>query len=78
MRKYQPIWEQLKRDKKVSLAVAKPLHPRVKKAVLKEKYMDLGHKVLLAETHKRAEIEIKTEGNKITFLLHFSIGLDDL
>lgn len=77
-RKYQPIWEKIKAEGKCELAAPIPYHPRIKKAVLKEKDNDLGFKVLLGEKFKRARLEIETQGVKMIFKLILSIGLGDI
>jgi hypothetical protein len=45
MRKYEPIWNKLKTDGTVSITANRLLHPRIIKAVIKEKYGDVGYKV---------------------------------
>lgn len=78
IREYQPIWEALKSTGKTRLSVPIPYQPRVRKAVLKEKYNDLGFKVLLAETHQTARLEIETHGAMMIFTLIKSIGIGDI
>ena len=46
-RAYEPIWELLKQQDIARLNVLPRLVPRVKKAVIKEKYIDAGFKLLL-------------------------------
>lgn len=77
-RKYQPIWDKLKATGKCELAVPMPYHPRVKKAVLKEKDNDIGFKLLLGEQCKKARLEIETQGAKMVFKLIYSLGLGDI
>jgi len=79
MRQYQPIWIKLKsmslRDaqvKGVSVTANSLLHPRILKAVVKEKWLDLGYKI---QTDPRKTIlthEIKH--SIITFRLHYQIN----
>ena len=47
MRKYQSIWNTIKTstDSKCVVASHPSLHRRIKKAVCKEKYKDIGYKV---------------------------------
>lgn len=46
MRQYQPIWEAIKKRGKATLEVHPALFERVKKAVIKEKWRDLGFKLI--------------------------------
>jgi hypothetical protein len=47
MRYYQGLWEKIKKDKVVSLTANRLHHPRIVKAVVKEKWMDHGYKALI-------------------------------
>lgn len=78
MRQYQPIWERLKVHKVAALEAHPQLHKRIIKAVIKEKYMDITYKLLLAEAAQKAIISYSIEDRIITFKLHISIGLTDL
>jgi hypothetical protein len=78
MRMYQPVWEKLKKDGRCSVAAAPELHARIKKAVIKEKYNDTTYKVECDLKGITAEIEVRIEKSKITFILKRSIGLGDL
>lgn len=74
MRKYQPIWDELKKNKTASIQAAVELHPRIIKAVSKEKYQDEGYKFLLAEAHKDAVINNRAKEEVLTFTLSFVIS----
>lgn len=50
-RQYEPIWEQIKRDGFCDVATHRAWHARVKKAVTKEKNMDLGYKLECSERY---------------------------
>jgi hypothetical protein len=74
MRDYQPIWIKLKslpRDKAetegVSIIANRNLHPRILKAVVKEKWMDMAYK--LANEKYNAILSHKKEHSKLTFFL---------
>lgn len=79
MRQYQPIWIKLKsmplKDaelKGVSITANRLLHTRIIKAVVKEKWLDLGYKI---QTDPRKTIlthEIKH--SVLTFKLHMQIN----
>jgi hypothetical protein len=77
-RKYEPIWDLLKSTGSCTISAPRPLHSRIYKAVVKEKYNDLGYKVLLAETSQKALITHKRVGSTITFYLTKSIGTEDI
>jgi len=86
MRQYEPIWNRLKslpkdeaKTKGVSITAPAQLHRRIIKAVIKEKDIDLGYKLLLKENEDRtAKLVILRRGGFVTFKLEFSIGLKDL
>jgi hypothetical protein len=68
LRTYQEIWEALKRDKVVSITANRLLHPRILKAVIKEKWMDTGFKIgieprraILTHTRKHAVLTFYLE-----------------
>jgi hypothetical protein len=78
VRKYQPIWNQLKAENKVSVRVPRPLHPRLIKAVIKEKYNDIEYKFMLGERGKTAKLSYYVQGVVITFQLKQTLGVEDL
>ena len=69
MRTYQPIWENLKQHKTVTIQANPSAHPRIIKAVSKEKDKDLAYRLLVAESYQRAVMRAKINGNQITFIL---------
>lgn len=69
MRKYQAIWEQIKRDQAATIICAEPMHSRIINAVRKEKRMDYGWKLLVAEDNKKYRLMDIAEGNLIKFRL---------
>ena len=82
MRQYETIWEKLKslpadeaEKVGISVAAARPLHGRIIKAVTKEKWKDLGYKILLDD--KRAILWNRRQNAIITFYLTFSYGKED-
>ena len=68
MRYYEPIWLRLKKHKTVSITAPKPLHPRIIKAVVKEKYLDLGFKLELDASH--AILSSHSKHSILTFTLN--------
>lgn len=86
MRYYQPIWENLKalsiqdaKEKGVKITAPAALHKRIIKAVKKEKWMDIGYKMMLKEIDDREATLLYTRsGSILTFKLRFSIGIKDL
>lgn len=69
MRKYQPIWELIKKEHTVSLAADPSMHERIIWAVRKEKNIDRGWKLLLAEQGTKYKLKDKSEGSLLTFYL---------
>lgn len=63
--KYLPIWEVLKTDKTVTLAVPKLLHDKVIKEVIRIKDEDLLFKFSEAERRVRNYIGYKQDGARI-------------
>jgi hypothetical protein len=45
MRYYQAIWEDIKKKEIVRITAPKPLHRRIIKAVIKEKWLDYAYKL---------------------------------
>ena len=73
MRKYQPIWEALKKNKNQktgehSVVIATPLqlHDRTINGVLKEKNKDLGFKFESSEAGRWFRISYSSDGAKLT------------
>ena len=74
--KYQPIWDALKSQGKVSLVAFPILHKRIRKAVIKRKDEDLGFKLMLSESFKYSILHIVEDGNTITFELKYYSTFD--
>lgn len=69
MRKYQPIWEIVKKEHSASLAADPSMHNRIIQAVRKEKNKDAGWRLLLGEQGIKYKLKEKVEGSLITFYL---------
>ena len=69
MRKYQPIWEELKQNFTASIRADKAAHSRIIKAVRKEKDNDTPWKLLMSEEGKRYKLYESITGNIISFRL---------
>jgi len=69
MRKYQPIWEEIKKHNKISLIAPIERHTRIVTAVRKEKLLDAGWKLLHLENGKRFKLKDISAGKMITFTL---------
>jgi len=67
MRQYTPIWIALKKDKVVSITTNRRFHPRIIKAVSKEKWMDIGYKII--SDPLMAVLEHTSNGAVLTFRL---------
>lgn len=75
MREYEPIWNKLKQDKVVSITANSRLHPRIIKAVKKEKWMDLGYKLTIEP--KVATLSHVSKDSILTFKLKHSLTAAD-
>ena len=69
MRKYQPIWEQLKLTGTASLAAPLTAHRRIVLAVRKEKTKDIGWKYQNLEAKKRWKLIDSSTDSLLTFTL---------
>lgn len=78
LRKYQPIWEQIKQKGHCSVAADPRLHRRIIRMVSKEKDNDSAFRVLMSESHSFSKLLIKIEGAKITWELKYSLSISDL
>ncbi len=79
---YEPIWIKLKSMPPseassigVSITANRLLHPRIIKAVIKEKWMDLGFKLQLDD--KTAKLSYTRKHAVITFYLTYTLGKED-
>lgn len=70
MRSYQPIWEKIKADGKCTISCATVHAKRLKKAVIKEKYMDTDYNL-----HNNSEfiIKIKKTANPLESYVEFTL-----
>ena len=66
---YKDAWARLKSLGKVVIASPRSFHPRIIRAIRKEKYKDTMYKFVLSEKNQRAIFTSKSEGNKITLFL---------
>ncbi len=69
MRKYQPVWEAIKKEGTATILTPISTQERIIKAVRKEKAMDIGWKLLLSESGKRYKLKETVDGKLITFTL---------
>lgn len=69
MRQYEPIWLKIKTTYKVSLTASPALHARIIQAVRKEKAIDDGWRLMLAESKERFELKEEIIGKIVTFTL---------
>ena len=80
-RQYYPIWEKIKQHGSVLLSVPEALIPRLKKAIIKEKYMDERFKILNAANDLELVVVVDRAAGTIKFTLQQSriakaIGMD--
>ena len=78
LRKYEPIWKELKLSGKAALTAKPQLHARIKKAVIKEKDNDLAFKLSASEGGKKYKLSVASNGQVLSFLLEDSILLNIL
>lgn len=71
MRKYQPVWEQIKANGICELSAHRLHHPRIVKAVTKEKDMDILYKLENLELSPPivAIMHSSRKGSVITFTI---------
>ena len=69
MRKYEPAWLELKKKRILRLAVPRPLHKRVIKAIIKEKWLDIGYKFERINQSYWDELAYTRNNNIIEFRL---------
>ena len=69
MRKYQLLWNTLKAQHVVTIAAHPKQHGTIKKAVIKEKWLDDGFKYLCSESGNKYYITVQITGNTMQFQL---------
>lgn len=69
MRRYQPLWNAIRTDNKVSIAAPADTHRKIILGVRKEKTKDIGWKLQCLEERKRYKLIDKSEGNMVEFHL---------
>lgn len=71
LRQYSPIWEQIKRDGYCEVAAHRAHHPRIRKALRKEKDLDLGYKLECSEANPpiKAVVRVTQLGSVLRFRL---------
>lgn len=81
-RLYEPVWERIKKYAKESKAVTLEVEPglvaRVKKAVIKEKHIDLGFKILNDHDNFFLEIVYEKTTKRLRFKLKQTLGLEGI
>ena len=78
---YAGIWNKLKADKSCRVAADPKIHKRIVKAVIRRKDEDLGYKLLLENSRKKARLAYEFNGSQIIFTLkitYISLGIEDL
>ena len=83
-RKYQAIWERLKRSQACAVGVHKAIVARVIKAVIKEKYNDTAFRLANANSAELIRLRIKKiklgdgKHTRVEFRLTQRFGLEDI
>lgn len=71
MRKYEPAWNQLKKQKILRITAAAHLHPRIYKAIRKEKDLDTIYKYELSESGEKAILSSQSSG--LILVIHMRV-----
>lgn len=73
MRKYTPIWNELKAHGHCTIAAHIKLHPRIIKAISCEKNRDVGYKLILSARNRKLILGHVVDGSRIRFFVreHF-------
>lgn len=69
MRKYEPLWNLIKKNSTATVEAPIDLHATIVQAVKKEKSMDKGYRLLALEVGKKPLLRHTINGTKITFYL---------
>lgn len=85
MRQYEPPWIELKKSnlplKQIRISAPAKYHPRIYKAIIKEKDMDVVYKLELSDRGLRAKLSRNSQGALLIIRMHicsnYSIGLSD-
>lgn len=82
LRRYQPIWEQIKKHRKATIVAPSCVHKKIFDGVKKEKWRDQAYKLLLAEAGIRVKLYKRSDKKKniIVFTIKQTNGvsLEDL
>ena len=70
-RKYAAAWQQIKQDGYATIVCAPQMHRRLINALRKERTLDTGWSLLLAEQHKRAKLRQVCYEDSVFFYLTF-------
>lgn len=81
-RLYEPLWRTLRDTGSVEYVADPRAHGRIEKALIKEKYNDLGFKLILANRNQTARIKKVKPSNQtwgaVKFILVYSVSVYDL
>ena len=77
MRKYEPIWIELKKNKVAAIKATPQLHSRIRKAVIKEKDKDVGFKLTEADKGLSHRLGFTVIGPVLTFVLSPRLNILD-
>jgi len=76
-RKYEEVWNILKKDGRIELEVHPKFVKTVKRMVAKEKHLDLGFKLLNENDNFILYPSYNRETKRLTFVLKATIGIED-
>lgn len=78
MRMYESAWNQLKQKKVIRITAAAHLHPRIYKAIRKEKDADTIYKYELSEAGEKAILSSSSSALVLTITLKIHTSLKSL
>lgn len=69
MRKYERLWNTIRKEREVTISAALSQHSKIIQAVRKEKATDMGFRYLNVENKERYELKEEVVGKTIKFYL---------
>lgn len=78
MRTYQPAWNQLKKEGKITISAPSRLHRRIYKAIIKEKWLDSVYHLEHDFNGYTTRLSKTRDGNALTITLHVEPTLEIL
>ena len=74
--RYSCIWVRLKAEQHIKLKAPAKAHPRLKRAIIKRKDLDLGFKLECSEQNLRPFLSFKSDGDIMEVTLNLPVKSD--